>query len=720
MHGKFQVLILAISLVWCAIAQAQQASPGAGSDASAGLTEIVVTAERRSTNLQQTAIAATVLSGSELQEKGINTVEDLQFSMPSVTLQNFGQGNYFTIRGIGKDVPSSAVGVGVITYRDGVATFPGYFQNEPYYDIASIEVLRGPQGTFVGQNATGGAVFITEANPNFDGVHGNVELQYGNYNDSLIRGAINLPISDTLAARVAINDEYRDSFYTITGPYTGSPGRIKESSGRVSLLWVPTDQWKVLFKTDYNYLDQGGYPADPATATNDPFHITSNAPWEALDKYSRSVLDVSYTFADDIKLRSVSGYQNGWTSQKADFDGTDLLPLTFSDRIKEEIYSEEVNLLSSDTGLMIWIAGLYYQYDNVIIPGVGGYDIGEPAGAFDITFNAKTPKETEAGFGQLSFNLPDGVQIQAGARYTESSSTNDGSLAIPELGPFGIVQQNQTERDGKLTGKLALNLTLDARNFLYSFVATGHKAGGVNSPSLTVPGLPPTFRPEDVTDFEVGWKSTAFDGHVKTQLGAYYNRYKDFQVSISEPDLPTNPLVLNVPNNTTIYGLEAQGQAVFGPLSFDLGASYLHSKLGTFYAADPRLPPTAASCALTAGPAAGSCVDLSGNQQDYAPTFTFNAGAQYVIHLSQGTLTPRMDYGHIGPQWGTLFEDRALGDRLQTRNLLNAQVAYEIATWRVTGYGTNLNNEHYISSVANGLRYAGNPRQYGLRVSKSF
>jgi iron complex outermembrane receptor protein len=715
MHGKFQVLISAVSLVCCGISTAQQAATGAGSEVSPGLTEIVVTAERRSTDLQQTSIAATVLSGDELQAKGINTVADLQFAMPSVTLQNFGQGNYFSIRGIGKGENSSAVGVGVITYRDGVATFPGYFQAEPYYDIASVEVLRGPQGTFVGQNATGGAVFITEANPNFDGYHGNVELQYGNYNDSLIRGAINLPLSDTVAARVAFNDEYRDSFYTISGPYTGSPGRLKESSGRASLLWVPADQWRVLFKTDYNYIDQGGYPADPATDTTDPLHITSNAPWEALDKFSRSVLDASYSFADDITLRSVSGYQNGWTSQKADLDGTDLLPFTFSDHLNEEIYSEEVNLLSSDTGFITWIAGLYYQHDKITAP-VGGYDIGEPSGVYDFIFNGTNPKQTEAGFGQLSFNLPQGVQIQAGARYTESSSTNNATFAIPEFGV--VLPQNQTERDGKLTGKIALNLTLNERDFLYAFVATGHKAGGVNTPNSTV--LPPTFRPEDVTDFELGWKSTAFDGHVKTQLGAYYNRYKDFQVSISEPNSPTNSLVLNVPDNTTIYGLEAQGQAVFGALSFDLGASYLHSKLGTFYAADPRLPATAPSCSPGSGPVGGGCLDLTGNQQVYAPTFTFDAGAQYMIHLPQGALTPRMDYGHIGPQWGTLFEDRELGDRLQTRNLLNAQVAYEIATWKVTGYGTNLDNEHYISAVASGLRYAGAPRQYGLRVSKTF
>ena len=128
--------------------------------------DLVVTAERRTRSVQTTPISVTVLAGADLQKKGITSVDQLQFSMPSLTLQNFGQGNSFDIRGIGKGDGSSAIGVSaVITYRDGVATFPGYFQDETYYDLASIEVLRGPQGTFVGQNATGGAVFITEANP---------------------------------------------------------------------------------------------------------------------------------------------------------------------------------------------------------------------------------------------------------------------------------------------------------------------------------------------------------------------------------------------------------------------------------------------------------------------------------------------------------------------------------------------------------------------------
>ena len=133
--------------------------------------------------------------------------------MPSVTLPHFGQGNLCSPSAeSARANPAPRWASGVITYRDGVATFPGYFQAEPYYDIASVEVLRGPQGTFVGQNATGGAVFITEANPNFDGLHGNVELQYGNYNDALVLCVINLPLSDTLAARVALNGRVPGQF----------------------------------------------------------------------------------------------------------------------------------------------------------------------------------------------------------------------------------------------------------------------------------------------------------------------------------------------------------------------------------------------------------------------------------------------------------------------------------------------------------------------------
>jgi iron complex outermembrane recepter protein len=727
MSKKLYLSASVLALICSNAALAQSATATRNSTPSAsGIEEVVVTAERRTTNLQKTAIAASVFSGEDLVKKGVtSSVDQLQTIMPSVTIQNFGQGNDFNIRGIGKGEQNSSTLVGVVTYRDGVATFPGYFQTEPFFDIGSVEVLRGPQGTFAGQNATGGAVFITETNPNLDSFGGYAQVQYGNYNDVGVQAAVNMPISDTVAIRLATDNEYHDSFYTVKGPYSGDPGRLERTSERFSLLWQPTMALKVLFKTDYNYIDEGGLPADPVLDPEDPFHITSNAPQAYFDRFLRSVLDVSYRFENGITLRSVSGYQNGRTGFKGDSDGTDIGFDTFEDAGDEDIYSEELNLVSPDTGPLTWVGGVYYSYDKLTIPDNSFEAVVPPLTEILTGVN---PKETEAVFGQASYALPAGFEIQVGARYTSFRTSITADERVPLVGLN--LPDHQSERDSRLTGKVALNWTIDPDNFLYAFVATGHKGGGLNLPliSFSPQPPPPAFKPENVTDYEVGWKSTLFDDHVTTQIGGYYNDYNNFQVSIGNPTDPSNSFELNVPSTTKIYGLETQLQAVFGALSFDLGASLLHSEFGAFYAVDPRNPPPSfpppPTCNPTSGPATtgvGACVNLTGNRALYAPTFTFNAGVEYAFDLGNGTtLTPRANFGHIADQWATVFENAALGDRLGERNLLSAQLSYQTGDWDVTAYGTNLTDQEYISAINSGLRYEGAPRQYGLRVSKTF
>ena len=135
----------------------------------------------------------------------------------------------------------------------------------------------------------------------------------------------------------------------------------------------------------------------------------------------------------------------------------------------------------------------------------------------------------------------------------------------------------------------------------------------------------------------------SFDGHLRPQLDAYYNHYENFQVTIGYPAFPTFGIELNTPNPTEIYGLEAQAEAVFGPLSFDAGLGLMHSQLGVFYAVDPRIPSVGA-CAPATGPASSSCINLDGREQTYAPDFTFNIGGQYIFDLS-GSDTP-----HPAPQ----------------------------------------------------------------------
>ena len=724
MGRRLWITASAVALLWNGAAQAQEADPAetkADKDQAAVLGDVVVTAERRTSNLQTTAVAATVLSGEDLTAKGVLSLDQLQFAAPSTTVQNFGQGNFFNVRGIGKSEATTAVGVGVITYRDGVAAFPAYFQTEPYYDIGSLELLRGPQGTFAGANATGGAVFITARNPDFSGINGYVFGQAGNYNDIKLQGAINLPLTETLAARLAFNHETRDSFYTIAGPYRGHPGVVDSNSVRASLLWQPTDALKVLWKTDYNNIDLGGYPADPALATNDPFHITSNGPNEAHDEFVRSSLNVSYVFDSGMTLKSITGYQAGRSRFATDLDGTSALNNTFADQLDEEVWSQEFNLISPDQQRLTWLLGLYYQYDMARFPAkafpTAEYRIGFPENVLDIYLWGDTPKETAAVFGQVSYDITDRLQLQVGARYAHSVSTNDDVYTTyPQ---FGIVLfQDDKVKDDKVTGKVTLNWKLDDANFVYGFVATGHKMGGLNAPNLYRPAQ--TFGAEDLIDYELGWKSTMMGGRLRSQIGAYYTVYQDYQVNIGDPQYPQISRIQNVQGDTKIMGLEASAQGRFGPLSFDVAGSVSNSEMGDFFGADPRLGRTGL-CDPSTGPASANCVNIAGNTKSYAPEFTFNAGIEYAFPLgSNMTLTPRVDYAHIGESWTTIFNNAALGDRLGARDIVNASVRLNTGPWTWAVYALNATDETYIAAINSGLRYAGPPRQYGINLTRTF
>jgi iron complex outermembrane receptor protein len=726
MGRKLWLTTSAAVLLWAGAAQAQQAPAQTGQDPASdeqavGLGEVVVTAERRTTNLQETAVAATVLSGETLDDRGVFSLEQLQFVAPSTTVQNFGQGNFFNVRGIGKSEPTTAIGVGVTTYRDGVPVFPGYFQTEPYYDIGGVELLRGPQGTFAGTNATGGAVFITSRNPDFTGVNGYVMGQIGNYDNRKFQGAVNVPITDTLAARFAVNHEERGSFHDITGPYSGSPGEVDMNSVRASVLWTPTPALRVLLKGDYNNLDFGGYPADPALATNDPFEITANGPHSGQDETARVSLNVSYVFDNGVTLRSITGYQDGISEFSTDLDGTSALNNTFYDRVEEEVWSQEINLVSPDNQRLTWLLGAFWQQDHVTFPVTtypqGAYHVGFPEGVVDYYIFGETPKETTAFFGQLSYDISDRLQIQLGARWSESTSRNENVYTTyPAFGLFLL--QNDEVTAEKTTGKLSINYKVDDNNFVYGFVATGFKMGGLNAPNFYVPAS--AFGPEDVVDYELGWKSTLFGGRVRTQLGAYYMTYEGFQVIVGDPAVPLFSSIVNVADDTVLMGLEASAQVRLDAWTVDVGAAVSNSELGEFFAADPRVA-RSGTCNAQTGPASANCLNLDGNTQSYAPEMTFNIGVQYDFQLANGaTLSPRIDYAHIGESWTSIFNNEALGDRLEARNLVNLLLSYKTDAWTVSAYALNATDQTYIAAVNAGLRYAGPPRQFGLNLTRTF
>lgn len=759
MKRKLCLSTSVLALVCCGAAHAQT-SQSSSSNASNGTVEtVVVTAERRSENLMRTPISADVISGDELQGKGVFKVDDLQFVAPSVTIDNFGQGIDFNIRGIGKGSEhQTQFTTGVITYRDDVPTFPGYITEEPYYDIASVEVLRGPQGTFVGQNATGGAVFVRSNDPVIGGGYDGYAMgQFGNYSDGAVQGALNIPVSDTFAMRIAVDGEDRGSFYSILDrnpvdncpahKYAGckpryNPGDLKYGAGRVSLLWAPIPALTVTFKTDTDYLDNGAYPADDFTENfkffpfgsttpnpnyHDLFHITANAPQTAIDRLIRSVLKVNYVFPDGITLRSVSGYQYGNTSYTADLDGTDLggpangfaNNFTFFDRVNETIYSQEFDLISADNQFITWVFGAYGQADRYGWEKPFQFVIGTPAGSpfTEYKIQGSTPNQAWATFGQVSANFSHGFQVQLGARWSSNRAHND--VAIVQ---FGLpLLANEKTSSNSLDYKASLNWTVDDSNFLYAFAATGYKPGGLNVPVGL--GTAPSFGPERVMNYETGWKAQLFDGHVRTTVDAYYNDYKHFQVTIGFPLFPTFGFGVNDPNPTEIYGAEAEADATWGDWAFSAGLGLMHSSLGKFWASDSRIASVIA-CNPTTGPAVTpdpGCVNLQGHPTSYAPSISANISAQYTFHLDGGdTLTPRLNYAYESGQWATLFDNPALGDKLAARNLLGGQIEWAHDTYLVALYGSNLLDQHYVAALNSNLTWAGPPRQFGFRVTKLF
>lgn len=793
----------ALALNWGAAAYAQTKDKGDNQM----LETVVVTGERRTENLATTSVSATVLSGNDLEKKNIVTIDQLQFSAPATVINNFGQGINFNIRGIGKGEHNTQTLTGVITYRDGVATFPGYFTQEPYYDIAGIEILRGPQGTFVGQNATGGAVFVRTNDPEIGGdYNGYVLAQYANYYDMHLQGAVNIPISDTFAMRVAVFGDARSSFFSIkdTNPedacpgqkYAGckpgyNPGDVRWAAGRISALWKPNDRFTLSFKYDADYLDSGAYPAGSYKANNeDLFHINADGKQFALDRFTRAVLSMSYEFENGITVKSVSGFQNGNTNWGTDLDGTSTVsytavpsytpplptpttyfPITgtppqgFWDHVDETIWSQEINVISPDSDRFNWIFGLFAQSDIYDFPknkfvGDGcvttaeycpytysyydafyGYALNTirvPHYGYQWTLYGQNPQTSYAVFGQVGYKLLPNVEVKLGGRYSINRSTNSVTFETSGISASQSGANGDYAKSDNFSYKASLEWSVNDSNFLYGFVATGYKPGGLNpplqavawvfdtsttpwtyGPQVTAYYSPTPFKEETVRSYEVGWKTTMLDGHLRGAIDAYYNSYKNFIVTMYWPEHPSLATEINAPTPVISTGIEAELEGWIGNFRFNLGVGAMHQKLGDFYAA--AYGSTGGVCDPANGPGTTTCINLKGNQLPYAPLFTANAGVEYEFHLDGGdTVTPRLSYAHQSPQWATVFNDPAAGQRVEARDLFNGQIEWKHGTYVFTLYSTNLTDQHYKAALINPLVMPGAPRQYGIRLLKVF
>jgi iron complex outermembrane receptor protein len=710
------IVIFAAATGFCTSTYAQSTSEPV-------LEEIIVTAERRATNVQQAALAVTVLSGDELKAKGVTDLIEIQYVAPSVTISDFGSANVFNIRGIGRSKVDIEIPSGVVIYQDGVPSIAGYFQNEPYYDIQSIEVLRGPQGTFVGKSASGGAIFSQTRSPELGKTGGYLEAGAGEYSLWQLQGALNMSASDTLAFRAAFNYTNRDTYYNLSGPYTGDPGTQDLKSLRLGMLWEPNDQLTVAAKVYVADLDFGGNVT--GSAIGEPLYdVPQDAPFTYRDKSTRAVLDIDYKFENGVTFSSLTGYQTGDTQNDLDVNGGIEQPrYWFLSKGDIEFWSQEFNLISADEQRVRWVVGVFLQNQKTELAPVSenGFVFvgGDPFGIGQLPLDYPwlgspwiKDEDDWAFFAHLAFDLTDNVELEFGARYSDYEFYQQTDYVFgfgdaPPVTPFGSGPgpDRQDFAEDSVDWKLALNWELSDANFVYGVISRGHTTGSVN--------IFPPFDPYgemDVLNYEAGWKSTFADNRFQTQLAVYYEDIGGYQAAFTDLDLPASAgQVQNADSDSTIYGIEFTGQAVFDNLTLDFGISVNESELGDFN--------------NVVNPLTLETVDLTGAPFPFAPQFTANLGLSYNFELSGGSMfTPRIDYGYVGESQAELFDEPEFD--LAARSLLNARVRWQSAEdkWYAEVWATNLTNEEYVAAIQNSgsLYYAGTPRMSGVRVGLNF
>lgn len=672
----------------------------------ASLEEVVVTAQRRTENLQDVPIAVSVLSGDALTNKGVNSIVELQYAAPGFTVADYGSANVLNIRGIGRSAVDIELPSGVVVYRDGFPTFPGYFQNEPYYDIAAVEVLRGPQGTFVGKSAAGGAVFIRSAAPSLTEFGGNFEVEAGNYQQYGATGVLNMPLGETVAMRIAAHHEQRDEplVDSITGPYTGDPGTPSLSSMRVGLLWQPNDDLNAQLRVDASDLDFGGtitssygYPL---------YHVENNADFQYRDRSIRTVGNVRYTFDNDLVLSSVTGFQRVHTNNNFDRNGAQPAYDRFDSQGIFKLYSQELNLISPDDERFSYVLGLFAQRTESDI-----FDW--PRRGFNISFTPDYPTialgtpylKTEddlSAFVDVKYDFTDALELEVGVRYSNYKLENRTWVVVGDglSPPTGTLFRGDQERDDDdVDGKVSLTYKVGESN-LYAIFSRGHINGGFN----IVGGQ--SFEPSEVFNYELGWKATWAGGDVRSQVGAYYQTLSKYQAQFLSAEVNAQNILKNAEGDSKVYGLEASLQAQFGAFGLDFAAAYMDSELGTY----PQV----------IDPFNGGLITISGSRSPFSPELTLNLGTSYAIETGSFTVTPRIDVSYVSESNGALFENPAT--LIPSRTLLNAGLRFDMKSWYADAWITNATDKRYVAGIQNigTIWYPGAPRQYGVRVGVDF
>lgn len=719
-------------------AQAASAEP---QPAPSQLSDIIVTASKRSLLISKTAIAVSALDAQALADDGVVELRNLNASAPNVHIKTVALANSIqvTIRGISNTDFNTGGQPAIATYVDGVLVPRTQGLNGALYDIERVEILRGPQGTLYGRNATAGNINVITAGPKSD-FHSAASISYGNYNEINGNLMVNLPISDTLAVRLAGSFRRNDGLYQTAknhprGESARNYGMAEDYAGRFSLLWTPTDRfsWRLTAEhlnangTPGTEFETGpdGRPSDGRDPFSNPFVTGAVAPERSIrNTMIRSRM--AYDLSDGLTVSYVAGYQNLRHSAQLELAGA---PVSFIDTIRAartKNQYHEVNL-TYDPGAFYNVLGANYAYEEegTINPGHFG-----PAGSkVSIAFGSGNRIDYEdrsyGVFDQLTYRVSDVLRLTGGVRYSYERAKKFGlarnytcpvtftyaqllDAALLDTTPPGCAGNSSVPNAGswsKVTWRAGVEYDLSPGTMAYANASTGFKSGGLNG---LVTGLPPSFAPETTANYEAGLK-TRIGGRARINTAAFYTVYKDLQV-VQFVGSPVARQTTTNAGRAEIYGIEIEGEVQLTDNDVISGfANYLHARYDRYQnAVDPF-------------PAAHIVPSLKGNSLANAPDWSFRAEYKHIFNLANGgTLTPNASVYWQSRSY--LREFNLPIDRVGAYSLVDLNLTYADPTgrWMAQAYVHNAGDKLYRNGASVIGRYFSDydePRRYGVRIS---
>lgn len=717
----------ALSLCWGAPGFAQQAPEANAVQADdAGIADIVVTANRRAERLQDVPIAVSAYGGAELKASGATTVQDLGNLTPGLTIANQSAGITPFIRGIGAVDNTLGQEGAVAVYVDGVYLPSAYASLFSFNNIERVEVLKGPQGTLFGRNATGGLIHVITRDPGktptFEG-----SLSYGNYDTVKAQGYAAGPITDTLAISVA-------GIYSHQGKGFGRNITLNRDVGfvgndqaiRSKLVWTPTDATTVKLSGDYSltkHSDQGSVKTylpgsvssiDGLGGAGGWWNVRGGAIEGIRTKQYGTSLNVNHDFGG-ISLVSISSWRRSKVVQSFDNDATPAVVLdAYIDSQKTRTISQEIQLLSDPSSHIKWIVGGFFLDDRSSFAAPNGLGLFGSAVGTAVLIQNSIKTRSYSAFGEVTVPLGERTEITGGIRYTSDKRKIYGKTDVltastpgaPLLVSLPSVPQQNTEN--KPTWRAVLNHNFTPEVMGYLSYNRGFKSGNFNA--VTASDKP--FKSETVDAFEVGLKSKLFDNRLRFNIAAFYYKYNNLQLSVLQG---FNLATVNAANSR-ILGADLDGEFAFTrDLRLRFGASYLNTKFQSF-------PNAQCSSRDAAGHTSLFVCDATGNNLTRSPKFTATLSPSYGFDTDFGRIDLSATYAYnSGFYWEP---DNRL--KQPAYSLLSGQIGWTDTSKRfgLKAFAKNLTNEKYSLwrvAFAFGDEYAAAPpRLYGVEANFKF